>query len=113
MRWFKPNLKSIYNILGQPDSMAESATKRTEEVRQAMLDTMTAAGLDVQYRETFSKIRYAGSIRSLWYARSDVMLALADARGEAFAQRCMAEVSRLFMGALPEARDYRQHQRLR
>ena len=108
MRWFKPNLKSIYGILGRPDPIARpDATIRVETVRRAMLDTMAADGIDIQYRQVFNKIRYAGSIQSLWYARSDVMGALAAERGEAFAQQRMADLSRLFSGLLPEARDYR------
>ena len=113
MHWFKPNFKSIYGILGRPDQMATpAAVERIEDVRRRMLDIMTAEGLDVQRRDLFSKIRYAGSIHALWYARSDVMAALAGQLGEQSARQRMTDVSLRFTGLLPEARTLQRPRRL-
>lgn len=114
MRWLKPNLKSIYNILGRPDPVAQPSTAtRIEAVRRIMLDAMASAALDIEHREVMRKIRYAGSIQSLWYARSDLMSALAGELGEEPARQRMHDVSHLFKGLLPEARDYRPPRPLR
>ncbi len=114
MRRLKPNLRSIFGLLGQTGPMTEPAMElRTEDVRQAMLDAMTACGLEELHPNIVRRISYADDIQALWYARGDVMTALASARGEAFAQEAMAVLSRLFYGLLPEANNHRKSQRQR
>lgn len=108
LRWITSSVRSISGILFQHEQVEDPATEaHTEEVRGAMLNLMASAGLEIRHREMCSRIRYADSLRSLWYARSDLIAALADAHGEAFAQQRLAAVSRQFVGLLPEARHYR------
>ncbi len=115
MRWYKPNLKSIYSLLGQPDRppAPPADTASTEEVRFGMLAIMSAAGVDLRNPAVFNKVRYAGSIQSLWYARSDVMAALSSELGEASARRHVVEMTARFKGLLPEARDVERRLRPR
>ena len=63
--------------------------------------------------EVVNKVRYADSIQTLWYARSDVMAALAGKLGEGLATQHLADVSLQFTGLLPEARDFRLRRRPR
>jgi len=106
--WVASSIRSIAGILLQPDRASDPGTEeRTEEVRRTMLALMATHGLDILHRDVYGKIRYADSLRSLWYVRSELMVALADERGEVFAQQRLAEVSQMFRGLLPEARHYR------
>jgi hypothetical protein len=84
-----------------------------EDVRQAMLDVMAQAGPTDAHLELLIKINYAGTIQTLWYARSEIMQALAATRGEAYAQQQMETLSSRFIGLLPEARHYRPGRRPR
>lgn len=105
MRWFKPRMQSIYNILGQADRPTPPAAKaRLEAVRHSMLDIMTATGLDVRRIDLFTKIRFALTAESLWYARSDLMFALSGVLGEERAHAHIMEITRQFIGLLPQAR---------
>lgn len=96
---------SLYNILGQHDRPAKPAAKvQLEELRQHMLDVLRAAGLDVRCNDLFTRIRYALTAESLWYARSDVMYALASEIGEQRARAHIIEISARFAALLPHAR---------
>lgn len=107
MRWIKPSLTSIYSLLGKPPPAIEPAHAfRVEAVRQMMMDAMTSAGLDKSHPQVFRKISFALDIHALWYARSDLMTALASERGETFAHENIAAISGLFEGLLPQALRY-------
>lgn len=109
MRWIKPNLKSIYGLLGQSaPPAAPVAPSRLQAVRVAMLDAAMACDIGKLHPHVVRRISYADDIRALWYARSDLMMALANERGEAFAQQQITNLSPLFDGLLPEAASYRQ-----
>lgn len=104
MRWLKPTLNSLYGMLGQGAPAPEASLElRTEQVRQAMLDFIALSEVGARHPQVVRRIRYADDIQGLWYARSDVMTAFADERGEGFAQEQVAVVSRLFDGLLPQA----------
>ena len=109
MRWLKPNLKSFYGMLGHAGPMAEPAAEmRTQGVRRAMIDAMAGGDLSERYPQVARRIFHAGDIHALWYARSDLMHALAGEWGETVAQKKIAVLTRLFEGLLPEARGYRE-----
>ncbi|MEO8857250.1 MAG: hypothetical protein ABI343_09705 [Burkholderiaceae bacterium] len=108
MRWLKPNLKSIYSLLGKPPpTEAPAQTFRMEAVRQTMLDVTKASGLEARHPELVRQIAYAVDIQALWYVRSDLMTAIASERGETFAQEKIAGISALFEGLLPQSFRYR------
>ena len=114
LRWLTTSIRSLSGLLAQPDRPADpTSEERTEDVRQTMLELMACAGLEVRSREVCNKIRFANSIQTLWYVRSDLMAALANAQGEELARQRLDDVSRLFKGLLPEAQSYRPQRRLR
>ena len=105
MRWLKPNLRSVYGLLGQSGPGGPMSVKlRTDAIRAAMLEAISACEPepDGQQAVTIRRIRYADNIQSLWYARSELMAALADLRGEAYARAQVASISTLFDGLLPQ-----------
>ena len=107
MRWLKPNLNSIYSLLGKPPPAAAPAEAfRIEAVRQLMLDTVMALDLDKLHPEVVRKISYALDIQGLWFARSDLMTAIASERGETFAREKLVGITELFDGLLPKAFSY-------
>ena len=109
MRWFKPNLNSVYSLLGRTAPQASPAAAfRTEAVRQIMRETMTAIGLEQSHPQVYHRIFFAQDIQALWYARSDLMTALASEHGESFAQEKIAALSSLFDGLLPPSLKYRE-----
>lgn len=116
MQWIT-SLRSGFTTLlpemRQTHKATVSAQQAMEQVRQAILATMDDAGLDGQHADLLNKVSYAGSIQTLWYARTDLMMALAASRGEAYAQRQLDHLSRRFLGLLPEARHYRADHRPR
>ena len=114
MRWAKPNLKSIYGLLGHAGPLAPPAAElRTQAVRQAMLDALSHGDLSERYPLVARRIFYADHIQDLWYARSDIMTALSSEWGETVAQEKITALTLLFDGLLPEARSYQQSRRPR
>ena len=109
MRWFKPNLNSIYSLLGRtPAQVSSTAADRTEALRQMMLGIITAVGLEKSNPQVYHQIFFASDIQALWYARSDLMTAFASEHGESFAQGKIAVISGLFDGLLPQSLKYRE-----
>ena len=107
MRWHKPNLKSIYGLLGQAGPPAEPYLgARMEIVRQAMLDAMAGAGLGQRHLHIVARIQFAQGIQALWYVRADMMTALAAELGEAAAREKIDTLSALFEGLLPKGFSY-------
>ena len=104
MRWFKPNLKSsIYALLGHgPAPSALHLDAAMDDIRQAMLALLGSQGV-AQHPLLVRRLRYAGDVQALWYARSDLMAALAASQGEAKARQAVEQVSVLFKGLLPES----------
>lgn len=112
MRWQKPNLKSIYGLLGQAGPPAEPHLgARMETVRQAMLDTMAIAGLGQRHLHIVARIQLAQGIQALWFARTDMMTSLAAELGEAAAREKIDALSPLFEGLLPKGFSYQPPRR--
>jgi hypothetical protein len=116
MQWItslRSGLITLVPELRRTDNPSVSAQAAMEQVRQAILATMDDAGLDGQHAALLDKVSYAGSIQTLWYARTDLMMALSASRGEAYAQEQLDRLSRCFFGLLPEARHCRSDRRPR
>lgn len=114
MRWLKPTLNSLYGLLGPPAAVAEqSADRRLEDVRKAMLDALSFGDLSQQQHHAVRRIFYADTIQTLWYLRTDVMVVLSGECGEGFAREKMDAISGLFEGLLPEAASFRRAPNLR
>ena len=107
MRWLKPNLNSIYNLLGRTTPRpVPAAAFRTEAVRQMMLEALTSGSVGERHPRVFRRIFHAEDVHALWYARSDLMMVLASEKGETFAEEKIADISRLFDGLLPKTIKY-------
>jgi hypothetical protein len=103
MRWHKPNLRSIYGLLGQTPPPSTPATEsRVQAVRVAMLDAMASAGLETRHVHLVGRIRYAPDAPALWHVRSDLMSVLSAEIGETRAWLVMDTLAELFKGLLPE-----------
>ncbi len=103
MRWLKPNLRSsIYNLLGNPLPPSQSILENgTEDVREAMLDTLGEDGAG-RFPQITRRIRYATDIQALWYLRGDLMGVLAAVHGEGPARHKIQSITRMFQGLLPQ-----------
>lgn len=102
MRIRKLNLKStFFSLLGYVGASPEATQPlQLEELRVAMLATLGEAGCD-HHTRVARKLRYADDVQGLWYARSELMAALAAMHGEAHARREIERLSALFRGLLP------------
>ena len=102
MRWIKPNLRSsIYGLLGTPSQPSESMLENgTEDIRQAMLDMLGAAGAQ-QFPQVTRRVRYANDVQALWYLRGDLMATLSAMQGEALAREQILKLTGMFRGLLP------------
>lgn len=76
--------------------------EKLDAVRKAMLD---ALGTDVGegYAALERKLLFAKDIGELWYARPELMNAVAARVGEARARGTLTEITRLFDGLKPGA----------
>ncbi len=98
MRWFKrEGLGSWYARL----SGHKSEHARVEDIRFAMLDMLGDIGTR-QYPHVARRIRVGVDALDLWYARADLMAALAGLHGEEAARKRMAALAELFDGMLPK-----------
>ncbi len=113
MRWMKPNLRSsIYALLGHPaDTSTDTVQQRMEQIRHAMLGLLGESG-QADHPAFTRKVRFASDIQALWYARSDLMGALATLHGEARAREQIEPITELFRGLLPDSLYARQHRRI-
>jgi len=102
MRWFKhEGLSALYGRLSGQAPDPERMAHRIEDIRLAMLDMLGDAGAR-QYPQVARRIRYGGDALALWYARADLMAALAGLHGEQVARTRMVSLSVLFEGMLPK-----------
>lgn len=74
---------------------------RVEDIRVAMLDMLGELG-EQSYPQVARRIRYGGDALALWYARADLMAALAGLHGEQLARTRMVSLLVLFEGTLPK-----------
>lgn len=101
MRWLKPNLRSIYGLLGNAPAPSPSVLEDgTEDIREAMLAALGDSG-SRHFPQITRRIRYAGDIHALWYLRGDLMGALASMHGEKAARQRIADITAQFRGLVP------------
>jgi hypothetical protein len=101
MRWLKPNLRSIYGLLGNTPATAYShGEDGTEEVRESMIALLGAGG-PKQFPQIARRIRYANDVHALWYLRGDLMAALSAMHGEAAARKKILGITQQFQGLVP------------
>jgi hypothetical protein len=101
MRWLKPNLRSIYGLLGNSGPVVYAhAEDGAEEVRELMIASLGAGGAK-QFPQITRRIRYANDIHALWYLRGDLMAALSAMHGEADARKRILGITQQFQGLVP------------
>lgn len=102
MRWFKyGGFATLYGRLSrQSGTDPERLAHRMEDIRLAMLDMLGEQGIH-QYPQVARRIRASGDALALWYARADLMSALAGLHGEQVARTRMVSLSAMFEGMLP------------
>ncbi len=94
MRWAKTSLRnSFFGWMGHQPAAEPSA--RLEEIRKAMLLVLEQS-LDGKNSAVERKLLFAHDLDELWYARPDLMTAIAAARGESTARACLADITQMF-----------------
>ena len=100
MRTWKPTLNSIYGFIGRGTQPAHAGPSPVAEIQRAMVAALGASGerrlLDMAWR-----IQAVDDVRSLWYLRADLMVALAAHHGEGEARDRITQISHQFEGLLP------------
>jgi hypothetical protein len=71
-----------------------------DEIRAAMLACLASCGPG-KHPHLAHRLKFAPDIAALWYARSDLMRALAASQGESMARAHIAGITLLFEGLLP------------
>jgi hypothetical protein len=100
MRTFKPNIRSLFGLLGQAAPPSESHLESMEDIREAML-ALLGDDASRQFPQVTRRVRYASDVQALWYLRGDLMAVLASKHGEAQARRQIDAVTEMFRGLLP------------
>lgn len=104
MRTRKLNLKSsFFNLLGYVGGARhgqEHTTAQVEQLRQAMLEVLGESGA-AAHPMVARQLRFADDVIDLWYARTELMAALADQLGESHAREHMARLGLQFAALLP------------
>lgn len=75
--------------------------ERTEHIRQLMIDELEQSD-ELKFPRIVRRVRYATDAQALWYARGDVMTALAAMHGETIARDKMSNITHKFKGLLPK-----------
>lgn len=102
MRWAKTSLRnSFFGWLGQETLPAPA--ERVEAVRAAMLAALEQSDM-ASHASLERRLLFAKDIGELWYARPDLMNALAARLGEGRARDCLATITTLFNGMQPGSR---------
>ena len=83
-------------IAPAPKAVADRA-KRLEAIRHAMLSALSE--LDAtRFPDLGRRLRIADDFQTLWYARSELMHAMASRMGESHAKAQMAVITDMFEG---------------
>ena len=91
----RPGLQST------PKPLPKLQADRLEDIRMTMLDMLGMEGAK-HYPQVVRRIHLSGDAQALWYARSDLMAALAGLHSEQVAHTKMISLSALFDGMLPK-----------
>ena len=100
MRWAKTSLRNSFFGWKANEPVAES-NDDLEALRTAMLRVLDQS-IDGVNSAIERKLLFALDIDQLWYARPELMTAIAASKGEAVASTCLAEVTRLFETRVPD-----------
>lgn len=105
-------LTALQGVLCGADTAAASLHDRIEDIRQRMLDSLDETG-GSQMSELERRVLFAPDAESLWYLRSELLMALSARHGERVARYLIDEISAPFEGLLPRGLAARRLARLR
>lgn len=100
MRWAKTSLRNSFFGWKADKPVAES-TDDLETIRNAMLQALMQAH-GAHHGGIERRVLFARDLDELWYARPDLMTALAASRGESVARDQLAGITALFEARMPE-----------
>lgn len=94
MRWAKTSLRNSFFgwMANQP---APEPSERLEDIRKAMLQLLEQTP-DGRNSAIERRVLFAQDLDELWYARPELMTAVAAARGETAAHACLTDITRMF-----------------
>ena len=96
-------LSNIFSKLGfGGGNDAERVVEQLEHIRATMLDTLGDDGAK-KYPLVVKRVFHSKDAQALWYARGELMAALADLHGERVAHELVSELSTMFEGLLPKS----------
>jgi hypothetical protein len=101
MRWLIEAVAGYSRWMSRRQNRPERQSRQIAKARLAMLDMLGDEGLK-RYPEVVRRICTGRDAQTLWYARADLMAALADLYGEQTASARMASLTALFEGMLPK-----------
>lgn len=94
MRWARTSLRnSFFGWMAHQPAAQPSA--RLEAIRKAMLALLEQSP-DGSNSAIERRVLFARNVDDLWFARPDLMNAIAATRGESAARSCVAEITRMF-----------------
>lgn len=99
MRWAKTSLRNSFFGWKANAPVVES-NDDLEAIRKAMLQALeqTTDGVNSAIER---KLLFAHDIDQLWYARPELMTAIAASKGEALAKTCLADITLVFETRAP------------
>lgn len=99
-RWGNPRSGLGWSAGNRKKQPVKRLADKLEDIRLAMFDMLGEEGVR-QYPKLVQRIHRSGDAQTLWYARADLMAALAGLHGEQVARTRMVSLSVLFDGMLP------------
>ena len=103
MRWISTQtFATLYERLVSRKPDAGEVAHRLEDIRHAMLSLLGDEGV-ARYPQLARRIEFCVDEMALWYARSELMAALADLYDEETAHRRLTRQSAMFRGLLPKS----------
>lgn len=101
MRWAKTSLRnSFFGWIGHETKAIAAPAERLEAVRTAMLQALEQSN-DSAHIALERRLLFAKDIGELWYARPELMNAVATKVGESQARVCLRDITALFDGLQP------------
>lgn len=106
MRWFntkdlRSTISAIFTVSTAPPPTAEAQAAAMENLRRKML-ALAVLDSDDRSEALARRIRYAGNVETLWYARGQLMAQLARTHGEVLAREKVDALSPAFRELLPK-----------
>jgi hypothetical protein len=94
-------LTTLLGVISHRTSDKPSMSRRLEDIRQSMLDSLEDAGA-MPLTQIERRVIFAPDAESLWYLRPELLVVIASMRGERAARQRLEQISAMFTGLLPK-----------